>query len=332
MSTYTVRAEPGGCKSPPFAQLPHDLAADPRLTPVDVRVVAALLFWARGKAAAWPCDRSIASRVGRAVATVQRSLRRLQALGLIRRERVEPSDRNRTGRVIRLVWRVDHPCDTPRSPVSNAPRSSVIDEGRSGRERERQPSDSGSMSPPPAGGEGGGDVPPSAEDVARFREWANGHDPVKARFGRAWLKTAGIGPDPEASPATEHGGQSSQAECPPLPSPSCGVEPAECRPEGPRHHGPTASEAPDPTGPCVPRPEGPRAYRPATPRAHGPTDTRASRTAASGAPGPVGSQARKPVIPKARDADDLAIPWASVLAGLRDRRLGGSRHLRPQGP
>src|SRR3954453_7870695 len=107
MSTFTVRAEAGGCKAPPFAQLPHDIAADPRLTPVDVRVVAALLFWARDKASCWPCDASIASRVGRAVATVQRSLRRLQALGFVRRDKVEPSDRNRTGRVIRLAWRVD---------------------------------------------------------------------------------------------------------------------------------------------------------------------------------------------------------------------------------
>lgn len=53
MSTFTVRAETGVCKAPPFAQLPHHIAADPRLTPVDVRVVAALLFWARDKAS---CD------------------------------------------------------------------------------------------------------------------------------------------------------------------------------------------------------------------------------------------------------------------------------------
>ena len=62
-----VRAEPGGYKPPPFAQLPHDIAADPRLTPVDVRVIAALLFWARDKPACWPCDASIAARVGRSV-------------------------------------------------------------------------------------------------------------------------------------------------------------------------------------------------------------------------------------------------------------------------
>src|SRR4051794_26186494 len=41
-----VRAEAGVYKAPPFAQLPHDIAADSRLTPVDVRVITALLFWA----------------------------------------------------------------------------------------------------------------------------------------------------------------------------------------------------------------------------------------------------------------------------------------------
>src|SRR4051794_37770947 len=138
-----VRAEPGVYKPPPFAQLPHDIAADPRLTPVDVRVVAALLFWARDKASAWPSDASIAKRVGRAVATIQRSLRRLQALGFVLREKVEPSDRNRTGRVIRLMWRVDHPCDTLPSSASKASRSPVIDEGRNERERQRPESGPG---------------------------------------------------------------------------------------------------------------------------------------------------------------------------------------------
>src|SRR5215218_10018017 len=107
MSMFTVRAEPGGCKAPPFAQLPHDIAADPRLTPVDVRVIAALLFWARDKPACRPCDRSIASRVGRSVSTIQRALRRLQALGLVQREQVPQSDANRTGRILRLRWRID---------------------------------------------------------------------------------------------------------------------------------------------------------------------------------------------------------------------------------
>src|SRR5919112_251577 len=165
MSTFTVRAELSGCKAPPFAQLPHDIAADPRLTPVDVRVIAALLFWARGKADCWPCDRSIASRVGRSVSTVQRSLRRLQALGLVQREKVEPSDRNRTGRIIRLIWRGDrgvgHGCPALHSSAAEAPRSSVTDEGRREEKRERRESDDGHGAPPPPAGNGGGDGPPS---------------------------------------------------------------------------------------------------------------------------------------------------------------------------
>src|SRR5215218_7848999 len=127
MSMFTVRAEPGGCKAPPFAQLPHDIAADPRLTPVDTRVLLALLFWARDKPACWPCDASIASRVGRSVSTVQRALRRLQDLGLVLREQVPQSDANRTGRVLRLRWRLDRPlgheCHAPRSPAIGPPRS-----------------------------------------------------------------------------------------------------------------------------------------------------------------------------------------------------------------
>jgi hypothetical protein len=121
-----------------------------------------------------------------------------------------------------------------------------------------------------------------------------------------------------------------------IPTPPCSLvptpDPAESPPSRLRDHEPAASQAPEPTGPYAPRPESPAAYRPAIPQAHGSAGTRAFRTAVSGAPGPAGSQARKPMIPKARDAGDLAIPWASVLAGLRDRRPGGSRHPRPQGP
>jgi hypothetical protein len=191
MSTFTVRADTGGCKAPPFAQLPHDIAADPRLTPVDIRVIAALLFWARDKASAWPSDASIGKRVGRAVATVQRSLRRLQALGLVQREKVEPSDSNRTGRVIRLAWRVDHPCDTPRSPTINTPRSPVIDEGRNEGERERPGSGPSREGSPPPAGDGVEAPSTSAEELALWTSWAEGSNPTLARIGRAALATDG---------------------------------------------------------------------------------------------------------------------------------------------
>src|SRR3954467_13582145 len=85
----------------PFAALPHDIAADPRLTPTDVRVLLALLFWARSSPTCWPSDPSIGSRIGRSVGTLPRSPRRLVDLAPIGRR---PDD-NPTGRLIVLLWR-----------------------------------------------------------------------------------------------------------------------------------------------------------------------------------------------------------------------------------
>jgi hypothetical protein len=65
----------------PYAALPHDLAADPRLSPTDVRVAAVLLCWARAKDHCWPSDGSIGAKVGRSAGTVQRALRSLEAAG-----------------------------------------------------------------------------------------------------------------------------------------------------------------------------------------------------------------------------------------------------------
>ena len=86
----------------PYSALPHDLVADHRLSPTDVRVAAALMFWARGKDHCWPSDGTIGARVGRSPGTVQRSLRRLEAAGWIAREKTTA---NRTGRLIVLAWR-----------------------------------------------------------------------------------------------------------------------------------------------------------------------------------------------------------------------------------
>jgi Helix-turn-helix domain len=321
MSTFTVRTELGPCKPPPFAQLPHDIAADPRLTPVDVRVITALLFWAREKAVAWPCDRSIASRVGRSVSTVQRALRKLQALGLLQRERVPQSDANRTGRVLRLRWRSDRPlghgCPALRSPANGPPHSPVTDEGISERERERPESGPGPESPSP-----------TAEELELWRGWAAGSNAILARIGRAALATAGVAQPP--CPLLRNSQETAMAL------------------EGPEDHGPAASRAHESPCPRIPRPEDPRAREPEAPQARGITGPQVPRPAVSrtpkpsgpsapGRPGsraprPVGSQARKPGKPKARDAGDLAIPWASVFAGLGDRRPGGSRHPRPIDP
>ena len=86
----------------PFAAIPHDIAADPRLSPTDLRVLAALFYFARADASCWPCDNSIAARVHRHPGTVRRSLRHLEDLGYIRRQ---PSRENPTGRLIHLTCR-----------------------------------------------------------------------------------------------------------------------------------------------------------------------------------------------------------------------------------
>src|SRR4051794_28849174 len=126
----------------PFASPPHDLVADLRLTPTDVRVAAALCYWARGKPHCWPSDATIGRRVGRSPGTVQRCLRRLEAAGWIARER---TDANRTGRLIRLAWRPgadEAGADAP-APGPPAPRArdegDVIVKGAPGKEAGRRP-------------------------------------------------------------------------------------------------------------------------------------------------------------------------------------------------
>ena len=98
-----------------FAALPHDIAADPRLSPTDLRVLAALLYYARQDPSCYPSDASIAARVHRHPGTVRRALRRLEDLGYIRREFTRA---NPTGRLIHLTckepdWPRPVPAPTP---------------------------------------------------------------------------------------------------------------------------------------------------------------------------------------------------------------------------
>ncbi|MBV8314339.1 MAG: helix-turn-helix domain-containing protein [Planctomycetaceae bacterium] len=99
----------------PFAALPHDIAADPRLSPTDLRVLAALFYFARADASCWPGDDALAARVHRHPGTVRRALRRLEDLGYIRREFTRA---NPTGRLIHLTckepgWPRPVPVPTP---------------------------------------------------------------------------------------------------------------------------------------------------------------------------------------------------------------------------
>ena len=103
------------CKtSIPFAAIPHDIAADPRLSPTDLRVLTALFYFARADVSCWPSDKSIAARVDRHPGTVRRSLRHLEDLCYIRRQ---PSRGNPTGRLIHL---------TCREPDWERPRQTLI--------------------------------------------------------------------------------------------------------------------------------------------------------------------------------------------------------------
>jgi hypothetical protein len=101
-----------------FAALPHDIAADLRLTPTDLRVLATLLFYARQKTICYPSDDAIAARVHRHPGTVRRSLKRLEDIGYLLREFLPPSPANPTGRLIHMTCMEP---DWPRPNQTTAP-------------------------------------------------------------------------------------------------------------------------------------------------------------------------------------------------------------------
>src|SRR5512135_3392537 len=114
-ATGAYAAAPTKRQTVPFAALPHDIAADPRLSPTDLRVLAALFYFARADPSCWPGDEAIATRVHRHPGTVRRALRRLEDLGYLRREFTRE---NPTGRLIHLTckepdWPRPVPAPTP---------------------------------------------------------------------------------------------------------------------------------------------------------------------------------------------------------------------------
>ena len=215
---HCARPDPGRkTPVPPFAALPHHIAADPRLSPTDVRVLLALLYWARASDSCWASDPSIAERIGRCVGTVQRSLRKLCGLGLVERRK---ADDNPTGRRIVLLWRRR---STPPSPALDPPASSARDEWKNQREKERPIGPGmGNPSRPAGDGEAIG-----VEDLAMFEAWSRGSDPTLRRLGLAALATAGVvAPveveSPGVSPVVENSSRSQQpsqgvVEMPPAP-------------------------------------------------------------------------------------------------------------------
>lgn len=88
----------------PFAMLRHDFAADPRLSDADVRVLTALMYWARDKPDCWPSLESIGRRVHKKERAVRTALESLEHYGYIRFQ-ADPG--NKTGRKIVLVWQAE---------------------------------------------------------------------------------------------------------------------------------------------------------------------------------------------------------------------------------
>ena len=125
-STSATAGTPGRRRRDPFAALPHYIAGDPKISPLGKAILLALLYWARAKDHCWPADASIAKRIGRSEATVQRGLRHLQDLGLIDRRRTHA---NRTGRLIVLTWRAVKDEALPTSQVRGPALSIMRDEG-----------------------------------------------------------------------------------------------------------------------------------------------------------------------------------------------------------
>src|SRR5512135_127134 len=124
-----------------FAALPHDIAADPRLSPTDLRVLAALLYYARQDPRCYPSDAALAARVHRHPGTVRRCLKRLEDLGYIRREFVQATPANPTGCLISMTFlEPDWPRPTPDLPEHRCAPSP---------ERRRTPTPKRQRTPPP---------------------------------------------------------------------------------------------------------------------------------------------------------------------------------------
>jgi DNA-binding Lrp family transcriptional regulator len=198
----------------PYAAPPHDLVADPRLTPTDVRVASALMFWARSKAECWPSDRTIGKRVGRSPGTVQRSLRRLEAAGWIRREK---TGANRTGRLIVLAWRRAGARPLP-APMIGPPAAPARDEGTvivkgdapkepatkiPGRSRPKPTPAPATAAPIAPARPQPGSRRPGPIDGATLAAWAESDDPVLRAHARGRL---GLdrppAPPPKPAPAS----------------------------------------------------------------------------------------------------------------------------------
>ena len=206
----TTTGTPRRRRRDPFAALPHHIAGDPRISPLGKAILLALLYWARAKDHCWPADASIAQRIGRSEATVQRGLRHLQDLGLIDRRRTHA---NRTGRVIVLTWRTVEDEGSRPSPVRVPALAEMRDEGNivivKGDqskeadpvlpERQRpQPPSSGSVSTSPRRlAEVLGRIRPASPTAITRAKPDTHHQPVKTEPSTAMPR---LNPEPPSQP------------------------------------------------------------------------------------------------------------------------------------
>src|SRR3954454_13431694 len=111
------------------AALPNDpgldeILADPGLSSTAKALIAVMVRnWAWSKNHLWPCDKTLASKVGKSVGQVQRCLLELEQAGRIRREK---TDEVPNGRRIWLLWR----CPGAQREIASA-RSAPVAPARS---------------------------------------------------------------------------------------------------------------------------------------------------------------------------------------------------------
>ncbi len=117
MGTISNRAKVGNPL--PFDAIPREMATDPRLDRAkkDYFVAGRLLFYARWDDHTTVADDTIAREAGIGLATVKRSLRRLEAAGWIRRRRARKTRENATGRVIVLCWKLPDFAESRKAPA-----------------------------------------------------------------------------------------------------------------------------------------------------------------------------------------------------------------------
>src|SRR4051794_9213453 len=92
-----------GAAAPPQDPRPDEIPPDPTLSSTAKAIVTVLVRnWAWVKDHCWPCDKTLAAKVGKSVGHVQRCLLELEQAGRIRREK---TDEVPNGRRIWLLWR-----------------------------------------------------------------------------------------------------------------------------------------------------------------------------------------------------------------------------------